>query len=170
MVGSVRPALLALLASVGVLVVILGVNVAHLTLLRGLAESRATAIRVSLGASPARAVSRLVAESIILAVLGGAIGLPLAVPLRAALLTMAPASLPRSPGAAMDWRVVTVGAAASLVFALACSLVLMTKLRRQDLRRLLDSSARSSTGSSGATTSDSCWIPCGHTASGRGRR
>ena len=90
--GELRGSLMALLGAVVLLFVIACVNVANLLMIRGTRRARELALRLSLGASRARVVRQLLAESVLLAVAGGGAGLALAAGGRALLS----ASLPRN--------------------------------------------------------------------------
>ena len=124
-VRDVRPALLVLFGGVGILLLIACVNVANLALGRAAARRAELAIRVSLGARPGRLVRQLLTESLVLASIGGALGLLLAISGTTLLVASLPAglALPRTGEIAVDLRVFAFGGFVTLLTALLFGVV-----------------------------------------------
>jgi predicted permease len=101
-VGPVSGWLWSLLGAVGFLLLIACANVGHLLLVRAGARDGELAVRLALGAGGPRVARQLLVESLVLALLGGALGLWIAQLGLQALLGLAPATLPRAPEIRVD--------------------------------------------------------------------
>lgn len=143
--GNVRPALLVLLIVVGVVLLIACVNVASLMLSRANARKGEFAIRLALGASRARLVRQLLAESLVLSLLGGLAGLAFAWLALGGLESVIPADLPRVREIRMDGAVLGFALAASLLTALFFGLVPALYGFATDLRSALEHAGRRGT-------------------------
>jgi predicted permease len=118
-VGAVERALYVLLGAVGLVLAIACVNVANLLLVRGEVRRREIAMRAALGAQAGRLVRMLFAESAMLAIGGGLLGIGLAWWSVAQLPKLAGSSLPRSSNVAMDGNVLAFTLVLVILTALA---------------------------------------------------
>jgi putative ABC transport system permease protein len=111
-----------LLGGVVVVLMIACANIANLLLARGSARRREMAVRHALGARSTRLVRQMLTESLLLAVLGGAVGIVLGRALLQLLILWLPQNLPRADGVTLDGTVLAVTATASIVCGLAFGL------------------------------------------------
>ncbi|HTS12993.1 MAG TPA: ABC transporter permease [Candidatus Limnocylindrales bacterium] len=144
--GNVRPLLVVLFAAVGFLLLIACANVANLLLARSMGRSREFAIRAALGASQARMIRQLLAESVLLAGLGGALGIFLAFLGTKSVLGILPGTLPRANDVSLDARVLLFTTALSLLAGIVFGLAPALKNSRVDLHEVLKESGRGSSG------------------------
>ena len=123
MVADVRLRLLLLLGAVALVLLIACANVANLTLSRAAAREKEMGIRSALGAKPERIARQLLTESVVLASLGGLLGLAVAAAGLALVKVTLPAETPRLADVHLNWQVLAFTAAITiltgLIFGLA---------------------------------------------------
>jgi len=142
LIGDIRPTLWILMAAVAAVLLIACVNVAHLLLARASAREKEIAIRTALGADTGRLVRQLLTESVLLAVVAGAVGLVLAYWGAWILAKLAPAGLPQAGEIQMDWRVLAFTLGVSLITGLAFGLAPAVASARSNLNLVLRSGGR----------------------------
>jgi len=145
-VGNVEPLLYVLLAAVGFLLLIACANIANLLLARAVGRSREFAIRTALGAGRARMIRQLLTESILLAGLGGSLGLALAYWGTKAILKGLPAALPRGNEVSLDAKVLLFTLALSLFTGVIFGLAPALKATRINLQETMNQGGRGSSG------------------------
>jgi putative ABC transport system permease protein len=142
LVKEVRPALLTLMGAVLLVLLIACANVANLLVVRAAGRGQELAIRAAIGGSRWRLVRQLLAESLLIAGAGTALGLLLARAGVRALLALSPGNLPRMEDVGLDPMVLAFSAIAGLVTAVACGILPALRASRPDLMDVLRQSGR----------------------------
>lgn len=145
-VGDVRPALLTLLCAVALVLLIACANLANLTLVRGAARMREIGIRLALGASRARIVRQLLAESLLLSVLGAAAGLLLSWWGIDLLVAAQPGDLPRVGEVQINAGVGAFTFGLAILSTFAFGLIPALQVSRSNVQDALQEGAKGSAG------------------------
>jgi predicted permease len=141
-VGKVETPLLIVLCGVGFVLLIACANVAHMLLARTSGRQREIAVRIALGAGRGRVITQFLTENLVLAGMGAAAGLLLALWGVKALMALSPADLPRVDTATMDGRVILFLLAATVLTAALFGLVPATQANTGNLSGALKEGGR----------------------------
>jgi predicted permease len=139
---ELRTRVQVLLVAVGLLLLMGCVNVANLLLSRATARHREMSVRAALGAGRSRIVRQLLTESLVLALIGAAIGVALTTVAVPMLRDVGQTAIPRLDELSIDWRVVVFGVAASLVTGILFGIAPAMQASRTDLNDVLRSGGR----------------------------
>lgn len=142
MVGEVSQSLLVILAAVGFLLLVACTNVANLLLARATGRQREFAVRTALGATRGRLARQFIAESLLLALLAGGLGVLLSFWGVEALVGLNEGYLPRADEVGVDTRVLALSFVLSLLVAVALGLAPLLRLGGCNLQEGLKDAAR----------------------------
>jgi putative ABC transport system permease protein len=148
-VGNVRPALVALLVAVTLVLLIAAANVANLTLLRATARNKEISIRIALGANRRRIIRQLLTESLLLSVAGGVLGVLGARWGVDVLRSLAPQDIPRLEQISLDGLVLGWTALVTLLTGVIFGLAPVWQSSRLNLNEALKEGGRSATEGAG---------------------
>jgi putative ABC transport system permease protein len=144
--GTLRPALLTLMAAVAFVLLIACANVANLSIARSEARRREIAVRTALGAGRGRLLRQLITESCVLTMIGAAVGLLLAKVSVSALITQSPVTFPSFVTPALDLRVAAFTVAVSILSGILVGLAPGLQARGVQISSALKESGRGSDG------------------------
>jgi predicted permease len=153
MVSDVRPALLVLLGAVGFVLLIACVNVANLSLARIFSRHKEIAIRTAMGASSSRIVRQILAESVLLAVIGGTLGLVFSHSGVRLIMAFLAGKVPQSMEASLDLKVLAFTFVVSVLTGVAAGFFPALHLSRSNVNQTLkEGLGRTDSDSGGNTT------------------
>lgn len=148
LVGDARTPLYILLSAVGFLLLIALVNVANLMVARSSSRQREVALRAALGAGRGRLAQQLITESVLIAIVGGAVGIATAAGLVRILMSFGQAIVPRITEIEMDPRVLLFAVGISVLAGLLFGTAPALRSSSGDLVEPLRDGQRSSAGTS----------------------
>jgi predicted permease len=144
LISDIRPKLWMLFGAVGFVLLIVCANIGSLLLSRASGRAREFAVRAAIGAGRARIIGQLLAESMLLSVLGGVVGIGLAAASVRAIRGITFVDLPRAGEIRMDAMVLAFGAALVLLTGVAFGLAPALAASRPDLAVVLRGSGEGS--------------------------
>ena len=145
-VGDVRGTLWILFGAVGFVLLIACANIANLLLARATARQKEMAIRTALGAGRWRIARQLLTESVLLAIVGGVLGLFVAHWAIRFILYVSPTAIPRSREITLDWRVLGFTLLLSFVTGMLFGLVPAVQAAEVDVHETLKETGRGVSG------------------------
>jgi putative ABC transport system permease protein len=147
-VSDVQPTLLVLLGAVGFMLLIVCANIANMLLARAVMREKEIAIRTALGAGRRRIVRQLLTENLLLALLGGVVGLLLALWGLDLLLLLNPGTIPRLEETSIDTQVLGFALGISLLTGIVFGSVPAMRVSSPDLNETLKEGGRRPAGAS----------------------
>jgi predicted permease len=158
MIGDRGRTLWVLLGSVGFVLLIACANVANLLLARLATRSREIALRAALGATRWRVTRQLLAESLLLSALGGALGILLGVWARDFLVSISAGNIPGWADVGLDWRVLGFSLLATTLTGLLFGLAPALASSKASLVETLKEEGRSATGGAARSRLRGLWV------------
>ena len=145
LVGSMKRPLWIISGAVLLVLFIACLNIVTLMLAQSISRTKEVAIRMALGASRSRVIRQLLTESVLLAIIGGILGLVLAFVGVRALSSLAADSLPGASNIAIDWRVLVFTMALAMLTGILFGLAPALQFSRPDMQDMLKEGGRGGT-------------------------